>query len=115
MRASYQQSDSPQTTEHMKKMAARFGIEMGAGWITETPKVRHLAIDRDAYNSFIFFMRYSDQWRYSASGAVLGLDIPSILSLIALEKSKRKSQKRLLDDVIAIASGVKEGLQEQDE
>lgn len=115
MRASYQQSDSPQTTEHMKKMAARFGINMGAGWLAETPKVNELMIDRDAYSSFIFFMRYSDQWRYSAAGTVLGLDIPSMLGVIALEKSKRKAQKRLLDDVIAIASGVKEGIQEQDD
>jgi hypothetical protein len=60
-------------------------------------------------------MRYSDLWRYSAAGTLLGIDVTAMIGVIKLETSGRKARKRLLDDVIDIAAGVKKGVAEQDD
>lgn len=105
MRESYR--DEPRDIERIKAQAAKRGITLGKGWLTSDQDINHIAVDRDSFDSFLFFLRYSDLWRYSAAGTLLGIDVVAMTTVIKLEKKGRKSRKRLLDDVIDIASGVK--------
>lgn len=114
MRASYA-DDKPRNEASLHTMAARFGVKLGEGWTKELAEVDEVRIDNDAYQSFLFFMRYADQWRYSAHGTLLGLDVLAMVAVIKLEVKGRKKRKRLLDDVVAAAKGLKEGIDERDD
>ena len=114
MRASYAE-DKPRNEASLNTMAERFGVTMGDGWVKEQVEVDEVRIDRDSYRSFLFFMRYADQWRYSAQGTLLGLDVLAMIAVIKLEVKGRKRRKRLLDDVVAAAKGLKEGIDERED
>ena len=102
----------------MHDRAAKDGVVLGEGWASVSEEVAsapsHLLIDDDALDAFSFFSSISDQWRYSPAGTILGLDLTAVVAALKVNFQGRKQRRRLLLDVQAIASGVRDAVADED-
>ena len=74
-----------------------------------------LVIEADALDAFHFFAKVGDQWRYSPTGIILGLDLTAVILTLKINIQSKKKRKRLLNDVQCIAQGVREAMEAERE
>lgn len=105
---------SPQEQPALLDDAAKFGITLPAAWVKKAQREqdRDFIVFPDAWESVVWFQRFSTQWNISYAGAT-GLNYPAVLAVLTMYDPESSQQQDVFDDIQDLERGALQAFADQ--